>query len=207
MEETIVVGGPRYRVPFRRRREGKTDYQARRALVLSKLPRLVVRGTLKNMIAQVISAKAAGDEIISHANSNELVKTYGWKADCGSVPAAYLTGVLCGHKAIAKGVKETVLDIGLQSPSKGAKIFAALKGALDAGLTISHNEEILPDESRIKGQHIVDYAKQLASNPEIYQKKFSKYLSRNLKPEQLVEHFSMTKEKIVSSFKKEEKKK
>jgi large subunit ribosomal protein L18 len=202
-----MVGGPRYRVPFRRRRQGKTDYQARRALVLSKLPRLVVRNTLKNMIVQVAMAKVTGDEIIAHANSLELAKTYGWKGDCGDAPAAYLTGVLCGYRAIAKGVKEAVFDIGLQAPSKGAKIFAALKGVLDAGLTIPHSKEILPDEARIKGQHIVDYAKQLAPNPETYQKRFSKYLSRNFKPEQLMEHFSLIKEKIVSSFKKEEKKK
>ena len=202
-----MVGGPRYRVPFRRRRQGKTDYQARRAFVLSKLPRLVARNTLKNIIAQVVSAKAAGDEVIAHANSLELAKTYGWKGDCGNLPAAYLTGILCGYRAIAGGVKEAVFDVGLQSPSKGAKISAVLKGVLDAGLAIPHNEEILPNESRIKGQHIVDYAKQLASsNPETYQKRFSEYLSRNLKPEQLAEHFSLTKEKIVSSFQKEEKK-
>jgi len=202
-----VVGGPRYRVPFRRRRQGKTDYQARRALVLSKLPRLVARDTLKNTIAQVVRAKPTGDEVVAHANSGELAKTYGWKGDCGNLPAAYLTGILCGCRAIAEGVKEAVFDVGLQSPSKGAKIFAVLKGALDAGLTIPHNEEILPDEARVKGQHIVAYAKQLASNPETYQKRFSEYLSRDFKPEQLTEHFSLTKEKIVSSFKKEEKKK
>jgi large subunit ribosomal protein L18 len=201
-----MVGGPRYRVPFRRRKQGKTDYQARRALVLSKKPRLVVRDTLRNMIIQVMNAKATGDEVIAYANSIELAKTYGWKSDCGNLPAAYLTGILCGYRANAKGVKEAVFDVGLQAPSKGAKIFAALKGILDAGLTIPHNEEILPNEQRIKGQHIVDYAKQLASNPEMYQKRFSKYLSRDFKPEQITEHFSLVKEKIVSSFKKEEKK-
>ena len=200
-----MVGGPRYRVPFRRRRQGKTDYQARRAFVLSKLPRLVARNTLKNIIAQVVSAKAAGDEVIAHANSLELAKTYGWKGNCGNLPAAYLTGILCGYRAIAGGVKEAVFDVGLQSPSKGAKISAVLKGVLDAGLAIPHNEEILPDETRIKGKHIVDYAKQLTSNPEIYERRFSKYLSRDFKPEQLMEHFSSTKERIVSSFTKEEK--
>ncbi|RLI44668.1 50S ribosomal protein L18, partial [Candidatus Bathyarchaeota archaeon] len=38
-----MATGPRYRVPFRRRREGKTNYRLRRALVLSKQPRLTVR--------------------------------------------------------------------------------------------------------------------------------------------------------------------
>lgn len=202
-----MVGGPRYRVPFRRRKQGKTDYQARRALVLSRLPRLVVSDTLRNMVVQIVNAKVTGDEVVAHAYSGELAKTYDWKGDCGNLSAAYLTGVLCGHRAIEKGVKEAVLDIGLQAPSKGAKIFAVLKGVLDSGLTIPHKTEILPDDARIKGQHIVDYAKQLASNPELYQKRFSKYLSRDFKPEQLTEHVSLTKEKIVSSFKKEEKKK
>jgi large subunit ribosomal protein L18 len=202
-----MVGGPRYCVPFRRRKQGKTDYQARRALVLSKKPRLVARDTLKNMIVQVVNAKPTGDEVIAHANSSELAKTYGWKGDSGNLPAAYLTGILCGFRANAKGVKEAVFDVGLQAPSKGAKIFAVLKGVIDAGLTIPHNKKILPDEQRIKGQHIVDYAKQLASNPELYQKRFSKYISRGFKPEQLTEYFSLSKEKIVSSFKKEEEKK
>jgi large subunit ribosomal protein L18 len=202
-----MVGGPRYRIPFRRRKQGKTDYQARKALVLSKLPRLVVRDTLKNMIAQVVNAKATGDEVVVYAYSGELAKSFGWKADCGNLPAAYLTGILCGYRAIEKGVNEATLDIGLQAPSKGAKIFAVLKGALDAGLAIPHDDEILPNEARITGKHIVEYAKILVSNPEIYQKRFSKNLSRDFKPEQFTEHFSSVKEKIVSSFEKEKKKK
>ena len=113
-----MVGGPRYRVPFRRRRQGKTDYQARKALVLSKKPRLVARDTLKNIIVQVVRAKATGDEVIAHANSSELAKTYSWKGNSRNIPAAYLTGILCGFRAIAKGVKDAVFDVGLQSPSK-----------------------------------------------------------------------------------------
>jgi len=198
-----MAKGPTYRVPFRRRREGKTNYQSRKALILSKLPRIAVRGTLRHMTAQILKAKATGDEAVVSAHSHELTKTYGWQGGCGNVPAAYLTGLLCGCRAVARGVKKAVLDIGLQSPSKGARVFATLKGVLDAGVTVSHKEDVLPDEKRICGQHVADYANILSSDPEAHQKKFSKYLSRGLRPEKLPEHFSLVREKITSSFKEE----
>lgn len=195
--------GPSYRVPFRRRNKGKTNYQLRRALVRSKLHRLVVRNTIKHIIIQVLEAKTYGDETIVSAHSSELTKTYDWQGACRNVPAAYLTGLLCGYRLITKGIKKAVLDIGLQSPSKGARIFAALKGVLDAGVTVPHSDTVLPDEYRLSGQHIVDYASQLSSDSEKYQKTFSKYLSRGLPPEQVSDHFSFIKEKIISSFKEE----
>jgi len=195
-----VAKGPSYRVPFRRRGEGRTDYQLRRRLILSGLPRLTIRGTLKNMITQIIESKATGDEVIASANSRELKKTYGWQGACGNVPAAYLTGLLCGYRAAAKGVEKAVLDLGLQSPSRGARVFATLKGIVDAGVNVSHDEGVLPDEARIEGHHIADYAKNLSSNPEVYKRRFSAYLSRGLPPEKISEHFSSVKEKIISSF-------
>ena len=201
-----MAKGPKYCVPFRRRREGKTDYQLRRALVLSRLPRLVTRGTLKHMIVQFVKAKATGDEVVASAHSQELTKTFGWKGYCGNVPAAYLTGLLCGFRAVANGVKKAILDIGLQSPTRSSRSFAVLKGALDAGVSVAHDKEILPDEKRVQGQHIVNYANELSSNPEVYQYRFSKYLSKGLRPEQFAEHFASTKEKILSSFKVEVKK-
>jgi large subunit ribosomal protein L18 len=199
-----MATGPSYRVPFRRRKEGKTDYRSRRALVLSRLPRLVVRRTSKHIIIQIVEAEVAGDKVAVSAHSRELAKTYGWQGNCRNVPAAYLTGLLCGFKAMVHGVKKAVLDIGLHSPSRGARVFAALKGVLDAGVTVPHSENMIPEETRISGKHIADYGIQLSSNPEIYQQKFSKNLSRGLRPEQLSEHFSSTKEKITSSFKKKE---
>jgi large subunit ribosomal protein L18 len=199
-----MATGPSYRVPFRRRKEGKTDYRSRRALVLSRLPRLVVRLTLNHIIVQIVKAEVAGDKVVASAHSRELAKTYGWQGNCRNVPAAYLTGLLCGFKATVYGVKKAVLDIGLHSPSRGARVFAALKGVLDAGVTVPHSENMLPDETRISGKHIADYGSQLSSNPEIYQQRFSKHLSRGLRPEQLSEHFSLIKEKITSSFKEKE---
>jgi len=199
-----MATGPSYRVAFRRRREGKTDYQQRRGLVLSRLPRLVIRGSLRNVNIQLIKAEVNGDKVIVSAQSGELTKKYGWLGDTGNISAAYLTGLLCGFRAIDQGVKEAVLDMGLQYPSKGSRVFAALKGALDAGLTIPFDKEKLPDEKRIMGQHIIEYAKRLASKPEAYQKQFSAQLAKGLKPEEISAHFTQVKEKITSSLKKVE---
>ncbi|MGQ9507248.1 MAG: 50S ribosomal protein L18 [Candidatus Bathycorpusculaceae bacterium] len=192
----------RYCVPFRRRREGKTNYKSRKALVLSGKPRLVTRITLKNVIAQIITAKPHGDEVLVSAHSKELTKTYGWKASRKNISAAYLTGLLCGLKAKAKGIKEAILDIGLHSPSKGARVFAVLKGVLDAGVNVPYGEEKLPDEKRIKGEHIAKYAESLTSNPEQYQIKFSQYLKQKIPPENISEHFAKVKAEIVAAFKK-----
>jgi large subunit ribosomal protein L18 len=42
-------------------------------------------------------------------------------------------------------------------PTKGARVFAVAKGAIDAGLKLPINEEVIPDEKRIKGYHIIEY--------------------------------------------------
>ncbi len=191
----------RYCVPFRRRREGKTDYKARKALILSGKPRLVTRSTLKNVIAQMIVAKPHGDEVLVSAYSRELTKKYGWKAPRGNLPAAYLTGLLCGLEAKAQGINEAILDIGLHSPSRGARVFAVLKGVLDAGVHVTHGEKKLPEEKEIEGEHIAKYTESLASNPEEYQSKFSKYLEQKLPPENLPKHFAKVKTDIIAAFK------
>ncbi len=198
-----LATGPSYRVAFRRRREEKTDYQLRRGLILSGLPRLVVRGSLRNITTQIIEADMNGDKVLVASSSTELAKKYGWLGDTGTVSAAYLTGLLGGYKAVDQGINEAVLDIGLSYPSKGSRIFAALKGALDAGLDIPFDEEKLPDNKRIIGQHIADYAKHLSSNLEAYQKQFSMQLARGLKPEEIAAHFEQVKEKIASSLRKQ----
>ena len=192
-----MAKGPNYCVPFRRRREGKTDYKARKALLLSGKPRLVVRGSLKNVTVQIIVAKPHGDEVTVSAHSGELTRKFGWKASGGNISAYYLTGFRCGLKA--KGVKEAVLDIGLHSSTKN-RVFAALKGVLDAGVNVPYSEEKLPNEERIKGEHIAEYAEILASNPEEYQTKFSKYLTQKLHPEKFPKHFAKVKKEITASF-------
>ena len=194
----------RYRVKLRRRREGKTDYQARKALVVSGRPRLVARNSIKNLVAQVVIAKLHGDQVLAAAHSSELTK-FGWKASTGNVPAAYLTGLLCGLRAKKEGITEAVLDIGLISPTKGSRLFAALSGVLDAGLEVPHSEEKLVKE-RLNGVHIATYGKKLVAGSESYSSKFSGYLGQNLAPEKIPEHFTQVKADIVNSFKSEDKK-
>jgi large subunit ribosomal protein L18 len=190
----------RYCTKFRRRREGKTDYKARRALIVSGRPRLVTRVSIGNVVAQVIAAKPKGDEVLVSAHSRELVK-YGWKTARGNVPAAYLTGYLCGLKAKAAGVEEAIFDIGLYRPTKGAKIFAVLKGVVDAKVNVPHSPEKLPDEKRLKGEHIAAYAQKLVTQPEEYQSTFSKYLEQKVKPEELPKHFAQVRNDMLTAFK------
>ena len=197
-----MATGPSYRVAFRRRREGKTDYQQRRGLVLSGLPRLVVRGSLGNMTVEVVTAEAEGDKVVAYAHSKELARKHGWLGGTGNISAAYLTGLICGFRAVEHGIEDAVLDIGLQHPSKGSRVFAVLKGAVDAGLKVPFDKAKLPDEKRIMGQHVVEYARLLSSNMEAYQKRFSAQLSAGLKPEETSAHFAQVKEKIVSSLRK-----
>lgn len=149
-----MAHGPTYKVKFRRRREGKTNYYRRRRLLQSKEPRLVVRKTNNRVIVQVIDAKVIGDDTIASAISTEL-GGFGWSAGVANLPAAYLTGFLAGLRAKARGVDAAIMDVGLHPPIRGSKLYAALKGAVDAGLGVPHDPEVLPDESRISGEHIL----------------------------------------------------
>lgn len=148
-----MATGPRYRVHFRRRREGKTDFRRRRNMLRTELPRAVVRNTLRYTIVQFVTYDPKGDLILAAATTKELAK-FGWKGATGNTTSAYLAGYLAGKRALSKEVDEAILDIGLASPAKGSKVFAALKGMVDAGVEIPHDEEALPSEERIKGAHL-----------------------------------------------------
>ena len=159
--------GPRYRIKPRRRREGKTDYRKRLALLKSGKPRIVVRRSLRNVRVQVVNYAEQGDLVVASAMGSDLVKLYQWKHSMGTTPAAYLTGLLAGKRAREAGITEGVLDIGRQVPAKGAKVFAALQGVLDAGIEVPHSEETLPSEDRIMGKHLGDaIAKDVAAIKE-----------------------------------------
>jgi large subunit ribosomal protein L18 len=144
---------PTYRIHFRRRREGKTNYKKRLKLLLSEKPRLVYRKTLKYIIGQIINFDKKGDVTLVGITS-KILKKYGWKFACDNTPATYLTGYLLGKMALSKGIKEAVLDIGLYTSTKGGRMYAFAKGAIDAGLNVPCDEEMFPSEDRIKGLHI-----------------------------------------------------
>ena len=153
-----MATGSRYFVPFRRRREGKTDYYQRTRLVVADVPRMVVRKTNRHIIVQLVTAEMDGDRTLVAAKSAELEK-YGYKGSTSSTPAAYLTGMLFAVKAKKAQHESAILDIGLNRATPGARVFAALKGAVEAGLEIPHGEEILPSDERAKGAHIAAYNK------------------------------------------------
>merc|ERR1711992_458616 len=146
----------RYQPKFKRRREGKTDYFARKRLCVQdknkyNTPkyRLVVRITNKDIIAQVAYARLQGDVIVSAAYAHELPR-YGVPVGLTNYAAAYCTGLLIGRT------------------STGARIFGVLKGAADAGLDVPHSPKRFPGFSEgqldasvhkkhIFGGHVAEY--------------------------------------------------
>jgi len=141
---------------FKRKRQGKTDYRRRLKLLLAQKPRLVVRRSLKNILAQIVEYGENGDKILSSVHSSEL-KKYGYENSKGNIPSSYLTGLLIGSKAKKKNIKELVLDIGLQKSVRGSRIYSVLKGCVDSGMNVPHSKGILPSEDRIKGKHIKSF--------------------------------------------------
>lgn len=182
-----------YTVPFRRRKQSLTNYTKRLALLKSKKPRMVVRKSNRNVLVHFVNYAENGDMTTAAANSKELAK-FGWHCSCNT-PTAYLTGLLAGKRAKEKGVEEFVLDIGLATPSKGALVFAAVRGAIDAGLKTKYAEGMV-EEGRIRGEHIAKYAESLKGKPE-YDKVFSSYLKANFPPEGIPSMFDKVKEEIM----------
>jgi len=104
------------------------------------------------MNVQLIDAAENGDRVLVQAGYKDLEKL-GWKHSVKDTTASYLVGLLAGKKAGQSGIEEAVLDIGLHEPIKGSRVFAALKGLLDAGMDIPHGEEMFPDDDRLAGKH------------------------------------------------------
>ncbi|MDP6856874.1 MAG: 50S ribosomal protein L18 [Candidatus Thalassarchaeaceae archaeon] len=153
----MAVHGKNQRLKYKRRRTGETDYRRRLKLLRGEMPRAVVRVSNTRVVAQIVNYESDGDRIAVQANSSELT-SMGWPkgASLKSVPSAYLTGFSLGKRALSAGIDEAVLDIGLAASSRGSRVFSALKGMIDAGLWIPHNEEVLPSDDRINGAHIDD---------------------------------------------------
>jgi len=175
-------------MPFRRRREGKTDYKKRLALVKSKKLRLVIRKSNMRVIVHMVKFDPKGDITIATADSRELAKYkfYG----TNNTPSAYLVGFLLGKKV---GKQQCVLDMGRKSPSHGNVIFAALKGAIDAGLDVPHSAEALPSEDRLNGKVLDDYAKKLGDKAKSV---FSNYIKAGIQPGEIQKAFEKAKAEI-----------
>ena len=184
-------------VLYRRKRERKTNYSKRLHTLLAGKLRLVVRTTNHRVIGQLVEFTPQGDKVLVATDSFAL-KKLGWGYSCKNFPAAYLTGLLLGKKAQEKGLKEAVLDTGFVSPLKKGKIYAFLKGVIDGGLDIPHDETIFPDENRLKGEHIKNYALALKDNKEVYELRFAQYLKNKVQPEEIMNGFEEIKKKIMS---------
>jgi len=110
----------RFQVKYKRRRQGKTDYYARKRLIIQdknkyNTPkyRLVVRFSNTTVTTQIVYARIEGDVVLSAAYSSELPK-YGVKVGLSNYAAAYCTGLLLARRLLKKlkldgvyaGVKE-----------------------------------------------------------------------------------------------------
>ena len=139
----------------RRRRENKTDYKARRILLTSGIPRIVVRRTNKYFIVQAVESNEAQDKIIATITSKNLLKN-GWDAktqgSLKSIPAGYLAGILMAKKLNNKG--KYIMDLGMGRTIKGSRLFAVVKGLIDGGLDIPANKVVFPSEERLNGEHM-----------------------------------------------------
>jgi len=192
-----LARGPRYRVPYRRRREAKTNYRVRRIMATSGRTRFVVRPSNKHIVVQLITSKIEGDIVHAQANSSELEK-YGWLGGKKNTSAAYLLGLLAGRKALSIGIDAAILDLGLMQPTKGSKVFAAVKGAQDAGLEIPCDSDIIPGLERIEGRSVSEYAASFEDKSE-FERVFAGYLKRGLNPQDLREHFGTIKVGIMEA--------
>jgi len=104
----------RFQVKRRRRREGKTDFNARCKMVRqaknkfnNKKYRFIVRITNSRVICQVAYATIRGDMIVAAASSDELSK-YGIPAGYKNYAACYCTGLLAARRVLKNmGLDET----------------------------------------------------------------------------------------------------
>ncbi|MHA1745746.1 MAG: 50S ribosomal protein L18 [Promethearchaeota archaeon] len=189
--------GPKYRVPFRRRREGKTNYHRRLRLIISHRNRLVVRASSKHTTVTVVKSLVDGDQMLAQSHSSQLSKEFSWVFHPGNLPSAYLTGYLCGMRAKKAGIDDAILDVGILVHDNRVK--AAFKGFLDAGIEVPHDDAWFSEhmETRMNGEHIQNYAKLLSKdNSKKYKKIFSATLKRKGDPTKIVDQWNKVKDAI-----------
>ena len=223
----------RFQVKYRRRREGKTDYRARRTMTLQDKTkydtpkyRLVVRLTNKDVVAQIVSAKVVGDEVFTAAYAHEL-PAFGVKVGLTNYAAAYATGLLLARRTLDKlkiadqfkgndadgtfkpvrtkaddlGQEgrfafKAILDVGLTRTTTGARVFAALKGAVDGGLAVPHKPNRFPGfkngkldakvmRDHIMGGHVGKWLEQVVedqkANPDEKDPQFGLFIKAGLR--------------------------
>jgi len=194
-----MAKGPRYRKPFRRRADSKTNYNKRLRLLKSRKLRVVIRASNNHIKVQIIESHMGGDKVLVSAFSKELTSKYGWTANSGNIPAAYMTGYLAGIRAKKKKISESIFDLG--NFYHRFRVLAACKGIIDSGLDVPYRDEFFPEslEDQIKGHHIETYSTNLKKNePEAYQKIYSGYIKNKLNPLKISQIISSTLKSIES---------
>lgn len=98
----------RFQVKFKRRREGKTDYYARKRLIIQEKNkyntpkyRLVVRFSNRDVTTQIVYARIEGDVVLTAAYAHELPR-YGLKVGLTNYACAYATGLLLARRVLKK---------------------------------------------------------------------------------------------------------
>jgi len=203
--------------------------------------RMIVRITNRQVICQVAYASIIGDNIVAHATSKELSK-YGITVGLKNYAACYATGLLAARRTLKKfGLDETIkgkaeldgedyhvedeeneqrpikciLDVGLQRTCVGARLWGALKGAVDGGLHIPHSNKNFPgfkasDEKgqedeydaeahkeRIFGKHVAEYMEMLQEeDPTKYEAHFAKFIEEGKEADSLEDMYTEAYEKI-----------
>jgi len=203
--------------------------------------RLIVRFTNTKVICQIAYASIIGDHVICQANSTELEK-YGVPAGYKNYAAAYATGLLVARRMLKKmgladsikGKEEldgeeyhveeedneqrpikVILDVGLQRTCVGARLWGALKGAVDGGLHVPHSSKNFPGfkpaeekgqeseydaeahKDRIFGKHVSEYMEMLAEeDPTKYEAHFAKYIADGKDADSLEEMYTEAFQKI-----------
>jgi len=204
--------------------------------------RLVVRFTNTKVICQVAWATIRGDHVLASATSAELSK-YGIPSGYKNYAAAYCTGLLIARRTLKKvgldekfGGKEElngeeyhvedednedqrpfkcILDVGLRRTTVGARMWAALKGAVDGGLYVPHSIKRFPGykpaeekgaepeydaeahKDRLFGVHVKEYMEMLQEeDPTKYEAHFAKYIAAGIDAEKMEDMYSEAHEKI-----------
>lgn len=205
-----------YRARLRLVKQDKNKYNTHKY-------RLVVRFSNRDITCQVVYSTIQGDVVVASAYSHELPQ-YGLKVGLTNYSAAYCVGLLVARRVLAKfGLADTykgceepdgedynveavddgprpfycLLDTGLKRTSTGSKVFGALKGALDGGLDIPHNEKRFVGyadkkldaetlQNYIYGGHVAEYQETMQEEePEKYQSHFAKYVEEGVDPSDL----------------------
>jgi large subunit ribosomal protein L18 len=118
---------------------------------------MVFRRTNRYIIAQYVESSEAQDKVVFGVSSKNLLK-HGWpenaKGSLKSISASYLTGYLAGKEIQNKNLETPIVDFGMLRTLHKTKVYAFLKGIIDAGIEISCDEKCFPEDERINSEHM-----------------------------------------------------